>query len=88
MCSSVCEVYSRAEGPVTAQPVFLVYRPRPIFGWGRALKHVWNSWIETESETEIERRAQREAENTRLLQICQVSYCVYCWSLNEAENKE
>lgn len=58
---------------VTSQAVFLLRRPPPIFGRGRALKHVWNSWTETDREAEIGRRALRgretqgEAETTRLL---------------------
>lgn len=54
VCVIVCVVYSRA--------VFLVYRLPPIFGRGRALKHVWNSWIETDSEAEIDRERERRAQ--------------------------
>lgn len=73
MCvrSSVCVAYSRAVGPVTSQAALLVYRPPPIFGWGRALEHVWNSWIETDRATEIVRQAERGREDQTFTKIGQ-----------------
>lgn len=70
VCFSVCVVYSRAACPLTAQAAFLVRRPPPIFGWGWALKHVWNSWIEPDRETETERL--REAKTFYIWGVIQV----------------
>lgn len=70
VCFCVCVVYSRAACPLTVQAAFLVRRPPPIFGWGWALKHVWNSWIETDRETETERL--REAKTFYIWGVIQV----------------